>query len=74
MGSCISVFSNASADAAAIDHQDRDTCIKLREEKAACIEKIEEEVRKMLESCKVQTNINMTIKNGLKNLTNCTGG
>ncbi|XP_043470912.1 uncharacterized protein LOC122504080 [Leptopilina heterotoma] len=67
--SCISVFSNASAKDIASCNQDRDECVKLREEEAASILEMEEEVSKMLKSCEVQKNVNRTIKDGLKSLT-----
>lgn len=49
--------------------KDQDECIKLREEEATYILAKEEEVSKMLKSCEVQKNVNMTIKDGLKSIT-----
>lgn len=49
-------------------NEERKEPLNLREEEAEVFLKIEEEIIKMIKSCKVQRNVNMMVKDGLKNL------
>lgn len=47
--------------------EEREHCAKVRGEEFKCIQKIEEDVIKMIKSGYIQKNVNKTILDGLKN-------
>ena len=67
-GSAASAFSNASADAVRMDKKNWKEIVELRREQADNIDRIKVEVQAMIDSCNIQKNVNMTIKDGLKKL------
>lgn len=54
---CIFMYSNSSAFDIASCNEDKDKCIKLRKEEAACFDVIAQEVSQVLKTCKIQIRV-----------------
>lgn len=68
LSSCKIAFRNAPEKYIDDCNKDRNVCIRLCEDVFVLINKIEEEVGKMLDSCQIQKNVNMTMKGGRRAL------